>query len=59
MAGQRDYYADLGMPRDADVEAIKKQYRKLGKWETVSLQKDMCLSKNILTEWLSIEIPPG
>lgn len=30
MAAQKDYYADLGMPRDADIEAIKKQYRKLG-----------------------------
>ncbi|KAG8425292.1 hypothetical protein J3458_002014 [Metarhizium acridum] len=29
MAAQKDYYADLGMPRDADIEAIKKQYRKL------------------------------
>ncbi|KHN98117.1 DnaJ domain protein [Metarhizium album ARSEF 1941] len=29
MAPQKDYYADLGMPRDADIETIKKQYRKL------------------------------
>ncbi|TWU76539.1 hypothetical protein ED733_007756 [Metarhizium rileyi] len=29
MAAQKDYYADLGMPRDADIETIKKQYRKL------------------------------
>ncbi|KIE02091.1 DnaJ domain protein, partial [Metarhizium majus ARSEF 297] len=29
MAAQKDYYADLGMPPDADIEAIKKQYRKL------------------------------
>ncbi|KAG6090612.1 hypothetical protein E4U15_002341 [Claviceps sp. LM218 group G6] len=29
MANQRDYYADLELPRDADVSDIKKQFRKL------------------------------
>ncbi|KAG5992351.1 hypothetical protein E4U43_003805 [Claviceps pusilla] len=29
MAASRDYYADLELPRDADVNDIKKQFRKL------------------------------
>lgn len=29
MAAQRDYYADLELPRDADINDIKKQFRKL------------------------------
>lgn len=28
----KDYYAILGVPRDADDETIKKAYRKLGKY---------------------------
>lgn len=36
MAAQRDYYADLGVSRDADIEDIKKQFRKLGKTETTA-----------------------
>jgi DnaJ-class molecular chaperone len=27
---QRDYYADLGLTPSADLEDIKKQYKKLG-----------------------------
>ncbi|KAH7328218.1 hypothetical protein B0I35DRAFT_472958 [Stachybotrys elegans] len=29
MAAQRDYYADLELPRTADIQEIKKQFRKL------------------------------
>ncbi|KAK2591808.1 hypothetical protein QQS21_010509 [Conoideocrella luteorostrata] len=29
MAAQRDYYADLELPRDADINDIKRQFRKL------------------------------
>ncbi len=27
---KRDYYADLELPKDADIAEIKKQFRKLG-----------------------------
>lgn len=30
MVAPRDYYADLELPPSADVQEVKKQYRKLG-----------------------------
>lgn len=33
----RDYYADLGVPADADVNEIKKQFRKLGTARSFSM----------------------
>lgn len=37
----KDYYAILGISRDADDDTIKKAYRKLGN----VLQPDMCASQ--------------
>jgi curved DNA-binding protein CbpA len=31
MAGQRDYYQVLGVPRDADAKAIKNAFRRLAR----------------------------
>lgn len=28
---KRDYYADLGLPPGADIDEVKKQFRKLGR----------------------------
>lgn len=38
MGENRDYYADLELPRTADIAEIKKQFRKLGKENTCDLR---------------------
>lgn len=48
MAAQRDYYADLELPRDADINDIKKQFRKLGRTSLLAA-RDICLSDVALT----------
>lgn len=41
MVAPRDYYADLELPPTAEIQDVKKQYRKLGTKEASSTLKTL------------------
>jgi len=38
----RDYYADLELPVGADINEVKKQYRKLGAYKLRYILSELC-----------------
>lgn len=53
---RRDYYADLGLQPSAETEDIKKQFRKLGKWE-IYRDTEHCEMGAVLNWISSTQVP--
>jgi hypothetical protein len=54
----RDYYADLELPTTADADAVKKQFRKLGRKTTLRLlERALWLIMSQHSSTIQIAIP--